>query len=107
MVTEIDRSTESVWFLAGQLSGTEPVRLVPVHSTPFHVGRRPGLALSIPRGTVSGLHAEIVADGDSLPLRDLKSTNGTFVNGRRITEETVQEEGASGIVGIKQRVGKW
>ena len=92
MQTEIDRSTESVWFLAGQLAGSEPVRLVPIHSTPFHVGRRPGLALCIPRRTVSGLHAEIVADSDSLRLRDLGSTNGTFVNGRRISETLVQEE---------------
>lgn len=92
MLSEIDRSTESVWFLAGQVTGAEPVRLVPVHSTPFHVGRQPGLGLCIPRRTVSGMHAEIVMDGDSLLLRDLNSTNGTFVNGRQITETQVREE---------------
>jgi EAL domain-containing protein (putative c-di-GMP-specific phosphodiesterase class I) len=91
-LTEIDRSTKSVWFLAGQLSDAEPVRLVPINSTPFHVGRRPGLALSIPRRTVSGLHAEIVVDGESLLLRDLESTNGTFVNGHPIIETLLEEE---------------
>lgn len=92
MLTETHRSTDSVWFLAGQVTGSEPVRLVPVHSTPFHVGRQPGLALCIPRRTISALHAEIIVERDSLLLRDLGSTNGTFVNGCRITETLVQEE---------------
>ena len=92
MLSGIHALTDSVWFLAGQISGSEPVRLVPVHSTPFRVGRRPGLALCIPRQTVSGLHAEIVPDTESLLVRDLGSTNGTFVNGRQIVETQVQEE---------------
>jgi len=92
MTTIPDQSTDCVWFLAGQVTKTEAVRHVPIHSNPFHIGRRPGVALCIPRSTVSALHAEIVARGDSLVLCDLGSTNGTFVNGRQIAETVIREE---------------
>jgi len=38
-------------------------------------------------------HAAIVKTGDTYVLRDLESTNGTFVNGERITGERVLKEG--------------
>ena len=38
---------------------------------------------------VSARHAEIVASGDAWLLRDSRSTNGTFVNGARLTSEHV------------------
>lgn len=36
--------------------------------------------------TISGLHCEIVREGDSVHVRDLDSTNGTFIDGKRIKE---------------------
>ena len=36
--------------------------------------------------TVSTLHAEIIEVGRSLVIRDLGSTNGTYVNGRRLKD---------------------
>lgn len=35
-------------------------------------------------GRVSRRHAQIVADGDGFAIEDLDSTNGTFVDGRRV-----------------------
>jgi predicted Zn finger-like uncharacterized protein len=35
---------------------------------------------------VSGLHAAIAVDGNRYSIRDLRSTNGTFLNGKRIEE---------------------
>ena len=35
---------------------------------------------------ISSLHAAITVDGNRYSLRDLQSTNGTFLNGRRIEE---------------------
>ncbi|MBI4391065.1 MAG: FHA domain-containing protein [candidate division NC10 bacterium] len=35
---------------------------------------------------VSGLHAAIAVDGSRYSIRDLRSTNGTFLNGKRIEE---------------------
>lgn len=33
---------------------------------------------------ISGKHAQIALEGQSVILTDLKSTNGTFVNGQRV-----------------------
>ena len=45
------------------------------------------MILSLPFKTISSLHAEIVESGPSLVLRDLGSTNGTFVDGLRVNDE--------------------
>ncbi len=57
-------------------------------------------ALTIGRGTqndividhmgVSGRHAQVTVDGEVVTLSDLGSTNGTFVNGRRVTQVTLK-----------------
>ena len=60
---------------------------------PFRVGRSPELSLSLPVNGVSKVHAEIRHDKGELWLHDLESTNGTFVNGERISEPTRLEEG--------------
>lgn len=57
----------------------------PLVELPCQVGRRTSLPLCLPNPSVSGLHAEFFLDGGSLLLRDLGSTNGTYVNGKRIT----------------------
>jgi EAL domain-containing protein (putative c-di-GMP-specific phosphodiesterase class I) len=53
---------------------------------PFQVGRRPDLALCLARRSVSNLHAEFTVEEGALFVRDLRSTNGTYVNGERISE---------------------
>src|SRR2546421_12908198 len=42
---------------------------------------------------VSTRHAEILARGDRYRIRDNNSTNGTFINGRRITSEEELNDG--------------
>jgi hypothetical protein len=42
-------------------------------------------------GYLSGLHFAVECDGTQCRIRDLGSSNGTFVNGSRITEQLVQE----------------
>lgn len=78
-------SANAMWFLVGPFGGTEATRYLPIYTVPFVVGRRPDLALSLNSMSVSNLHAEFSEAGASLVLRDLESTNGTYVNGRRIT----------------------
>jgi hypothetical protein len=50
------------------------------------VGRRAENGIQINHGTVSGVHAEIVASNGHYILRDLDSTNHCFVNGEQIKE---------------------
>lgn len=78
-------SANAVWFLVGPLDSTEATRCVPICRLPFVIGRRHDLALSLSNNTVSSLHAEITEAQGSLVLRDLGSTNGTYVNGQRVT----------------------
>jgi hypothetical protein len=42
-------------------------------------------------GYLSGLHFAVECDGTQGRIRDLGSSNGTFVNGSRVTEQVVQE----------------
>lgn len=50
------------------------------------LGRDPGNNGALPADTkASRRHAQLVADGAGVALEDLGSTNGTFVNGQRIT----------------------
>lgn len=81
---------DAIWFLVGQ--GDEQSRYIPIHSTPFTIGRRSGLSYTVNSGTVSGLHAEIVQSGQSLAVRDLHSTNGTYLNGKRLQGEALLSE---------------
>lgn len=52
------------------------------------VGRRPENDFLIPNVMVSGKHAKLTKQNDQYFLADLNSTNGTFVNGVRISAPT-------------------
>ena len=60
---------------------------------PFLVGRQANADLVLASGAVSHRHAQLDIAGSSLSLLDLRSTNGTFVNGQRVHEETVLSNG--------------
>ena len=53
---------------------------------PFRIGRRPNLSLCLDSREISRLHAEIYPMQSGLCIRDLGSTNGTFVNYKRLRE---------------------
>jgi hypothetical protein len=55
----------------------------------FFVGKTTGCDLLLDDGYTSGHHAQFVMDGASVKLFDYGSTNGTFVNGERITTCTL------------------
>lgn len=50
------------------------------------VGRVEDNTFQIADGSVSSHHAEIILQGNDVLVRDLNSTNGTFVNNDKITE---------------------
>ncbi|MFG2333320.1 FHA domain-containing protein [Streptomyces sp. NPDC048604] len=67
---------------------------------PLRIGRDPVNGLRLSHETVSRLHAELGQQGGLWLLRDLGSTNGTTVNGRRVTGTVVVRAGD--VVGFGQ-----
>jgi EAL domain-containing protein (putative c-di-GMP-specific phosphodiesterase class I) len=53
---------------------------------PYCIGRSSAAHYCISSPQVSKEHVQIVRDGDRFRIRDLGSTNGTFVNGERVQE---------------------
>lgn len=86
-------STDATWLLSGQLSAEEPVRAIRIEGSPFLVGRHSSAALTIPSPTVSNIHAELSIESGVLHVKDLDSTNGTFINGERIEGEFTVSSG--------------
>ena len=84
LAAPIKKTNEAAWLLSGQLSADQAVQSIAVSSSPFLVGRHGHAALTIPSGTVSGVHAELRLEDGDLIVKDLGSTNGTFVNGRKV-----------------------
>ena len=57
------------------------------------VGRVQGNDLMLPKGNVSKRHARLIFRDGRFIVTDLNSTNGTYVNRRRISQATIVREG--------------
>lgn len=88
----VPRSTTPIqrggWVLSGCRGEEAALSEVPVAKTPFTIGREPANDLCLDSRRVSKRHAELRVQSQTVVVRDLDSTNGTFVNGRRIREVT-------------------
>ena len=60
-------------------------RAFSIGDRPLVIGRSPDVDVVINDSNVSRRHAEVWRTGEGVAVRDLGSTNGTFVNGHRIT----------------------
>ena len=56
----------------------------------IRIGKGDGNDLVLPEETVSRVHCEILRDGKGYLLRDLSSTNGTFLDGAEIREAYIR-----------------
>src|SRR5512132_3577757 len=65
----------------------------------INVGRVQGNDLVLPKGNVSKRHARLLYRDGRFIVTDLKSTNGTYVNGRKIAQATIVREGDKIYVG--------
>jgi pSer/pThr/pTyr-binding forkhead associated (FHA) protein len=57
----------------------------------FTIGRGTENSLCLPDPVVSRYHAELIRLGDAFLLRDLGSTNGSYINGLRISEQMLND----------------
>ncbi len=63
------------------------------------IGRVQGNDIVLPKGNISKRHSRIVQRDGKFIIVDLKSTNGTYVNGKRISAPQVLKEGDKLYVG--------
>ncbi len=82
------------------LSGPDKGLVRELESSCIRVGARQGNEVQLSDSGVSGLHFEITLDDRGYRLKDLDSTNGTFVSGLRVNDiyikpETVIQVGAT------------
>jgi len=67
--------------------GSHKGQLIPICLTPFLIGRDDDCQLRPNDPYVSHHHCALISHGNTLVLRDCQSTNGTFVNARKIKGE--------------------
>jgi EAL domain-containing protein (putative c-di-GMP-specific phosphodiesterase class I) len=78
------------WYL-DNISGAPGKWVIPVEPVPFIIGRDEDCNLTLQSNWVSRRHAEIHLSGGLLWIRDLGSTNGTYVNHKQIREAELLE----------------
>ncbi len=78
-------SPDAIWFLNGAMCAGDSSKHCPIDQQPFVVGRQSGVALKLDYRTVSSRHAELSVESGQLMIRDLGSTNGTYINGNKLT----------------------
>ena len=61
------------------------------------IGRSSGAEFTVDAALVSRLHCRLTAGASELQVHDLDSTNGTFVNGQRVTEAILKEGDRLGV----------
>jgi transcriptional regulator with GAF, ATPase, and Fis domain len=79
-------------------SSTAPqLRAIPLRpDVPVVLGREDAGGSALPDGEVSGQHCEVVFDGHGFVVRDLKSRNGTWVNGVQLIDPAKSERAQFG-----------
>ena len=65
---------------------TDVIDHIDLRQGDMKIGRRPGCDVFLDNLAVSGEHANIFTIGDDSFIQDLSSTNGTFINNKRITK---------------------
>jgi|SRR5215211_5714679 len=94
ILAQQDASAQPARRVVGRLVVVDPAETILPIGTGFPltprtlVGRHPGSDVVLDDTFVSAEHAELEADDSGWVLRDLGSTNGTFVNGREVIGTT-------------------
>lgn len=65
-------------------------REVPVNRPRTVIGRRDDCQIRVPDGGVSRQHCELLRTDNGLSVRDLGSSNGTYVNREKVVEKILQ-----------------
>lgn len=94
-----DQATEKTQPPTGEAGGNSPLGLrwllpeqdgLVFNTETIRIGRSSECQIRLSGTSVSRIHAEIVRQGPIWILRDLGSSNGTFVNGRRVEASLIE-----------------
>ena len=90
---KLERHCRTVWKLVAKVKdeSSSPNHLI--KGLPYWIGRGASVSLDLPSSAVSQLHAAIFDREGQLCVKDLNSTNGTFVNKQRVFGERILEDG--------------
>ena len=75
------------------LTGANEMLRVRLRAQGHVVGRSPDADITIDDPYASEFHARVGTSDDKVVIHDLGSTNGTYVNGRRVTSPTTVSRG--------------
>src|SRR5262245_54210902 len=87
------------WLVKLQFAERDAARQVELRGTEWSLGRANDNLLPSPGKTTSKHHARLLVRDGRLAIVDLKSSNGTYVNGQRISLPTVIDAKAKVYVG--------
>lgn len=70
---------------------------IPIDKPSLSVGRKPDNDIVIDNPAISSHHCKIVMKGDTYYVEDLESTNGTFVNEKRVVKSGLHDQDVIGV----------
>jgi len=85
--------TRRITFVGSLTPDDAPDNVYPLMDAEHTIGRAPTNSITIANGSVSTNHARILKSADGFVIEDLKSRNGTFVNGEKVTEKRLLVDG--------------
>jgi transcriptional regulator of acetoin/glycerol metabolism len=77
------------WFVRGGIARTPDGKEIAIDVDPIVIGRDDGAQIRVADPEVSAIHCELRAVNEGILVKDLGSTNGTFVGSVRIREGVV------------------
>jgi ABC transport system ATP-binding/permease protein len=86
-----------MWLLKSSAGTDQPVSFRILPGNTKTVGRASRADFIVDASLVSRLHCRLTADDGRLEVIDLGSTNGTFVNGARVTRAALNEGDRLGV----------
>lgn len=74
-----------------EIQGAERSLVLPLGTAPVHIGRGPSADLHLDESSVSRRHAILLSRPTGARILDESSSNGTFVNGRRVQQADLSD----------------
>ncbi len=86
-----------MWILETNDPSIEPLKFRLPTGSVKTIGRSTGAEFIVDAALVSRLHCQLTATVDSVQVKDLDSTNGTFVNGKRVSSAELKDGDRLGV----------